>query len=206
MTHIISEKDRINKDLLSEYLHLLRDSTETIYKLLEGLLTWARSQRGEIKYQPENFNLFEIVNHNIELFEATATGKNLNLNNQVNETMFIFADKEMINTIIRNLMNNAIKYSNSGGSIEVDAKDMGLHIDVWVKDYGVGMDENYLLHLFSLDSKRRSNDGTRGEKGSGLGLILCKEFMDKHKGKMGREVFSDFRYPKPKNFKTKMTN
>jgi len=182
LTHIITQKEKLSAEHLSDYLLLIKDSTETTYKLLESLLTWARSQRGEITYNPSQIRLYDMVQPNIDLLMGAAVGKNVELKNEVDTGFRVVADFEMINTVVRNLLNNAIKYTKEGGRVWVGAHEVDAMLEISVSDTGVGMDSQYLDQLFRLDVKHRSKEGTRGEKGTGLGLILCREFVEMHGG------------------------
>lgn len=180
LNHIINEKKDISPDHMEEYLHLIRDSTETIHKLLESLLTWARSQRGEIKYEPTPCQLSELIQTNVDLFISSARRKNIELQIEQVADIMVVADYKMISTVIRNLVNNAIKYTKDGGRVAVAVEVFENAVAVNVCDSGIGMERDYLAQIFSLDAKHRSKTGTSGEKGTGLGLILCKEFLEMH--------------------------
>jgi ligand-binding sensor domain-containing protein/signal transduction histidine kinase len=156
---------------------------ELIYKLLENLLTWSRSQRGGIVFSPTRFNLSKLVEVNVNLHKVTAGEKGIILRNTVDRDHFAFGDWEMINTVIRNLVNNAVKYTSGERSVEVDIKEHPDLYEVLVKDQGVGISPENMEKLFRIDVKYKTN-GTAGETGTGLGLLLCREFVEKNGGKI----------------------
>jgi signal transduction histidine kinase len=160
----------------------LRESSKNTYKLLENLLTWALSQKDEILFNPQNNDIKRIIDSNIEILFTTAENKQIRLYSKCRESLFATFDKEMIDLVIRNLLSNALKYTNNNGEIIIDAKNEEQSLIVSIMDTGNGMDEKTVNNLFSIDQKKESEIGTMGEKGSGLGLILCKDFVKKHKG------------------------
>lgn len=167
-------------------LHLIKvinQSAEHIFKLLENLLQWSRSQTGTIKFQPEKFNISELINNNIVLIENMINEKQLKINVSVSEECIIYADKNMINTVIRNLLTNAVKFTETGG-IQLSIQEDTNIYKVFIKDSGVGMDTARVESLFKVGGTK-STEGTRGETGTGLGLIICKEFVEKNGGKIG---------------------
>ncbi|MBN1789202.1 MAG: PAS domain-containing protein [Bacteroidales bacterium] len=164
-------------------LELINVSSETAYNLLENLLQWARTQTDKIKYNPENFDLSEVVNLVINLHGITAQKKNVLLKNDIKPHTLVYADKNMINTVLRNLISNAIKYSKPEGEIVISTTHTAEDIEVNVIDTGVGMNRESLGKLFRIDTYY-STSGTMGESGTGLGLIICKEFVEKNNGRI----------------------
>jgi len=162
-------------------LKKIEDSSKLIYNLLENLLTWSRSQRGDIDYAPDKFMLSDLVHTNINLHRVAAESKGVRLSSEVNGDLQAYGDREMISTVLRNLINNAIKYSHRGGVVEVNVAEKGDFMEVTVSDRGVGMTKEDAEKIFRIDAKYKS-PGTMGEKGTGLGLILCKDFIEINKG------------------------
>ncbi|OQX74700.1 MAG: hypothetical protein B6D64_12575 [Bacteroidetes bacterium 4484_276] len=158
-------------------------SAKRIYVLLENLLMWSRSQTNRIKYLPSEFDMYQLANENIQLFSLHAEKKELVLAFISDKSLIVFADREMINTMLRNFLHNAIKYSEAGGEVVLELKQEKGRIKVIVKDAGVGMDTEKVENLFNLASKW-TTPGTDGEKGTGLGLVVCKEFIERHGGKI----------------------
>ncbi len=176
--------DSISKEEFRQDIKLLEKSSQKIKDLLENLLTWARSQKGDIQYKPENFSISQIVQATILLLETTANHKKISLLNKTADNLRGYFDYQMITTVIRNLVSNAIKYSLESGTITISGREFGNTIEIIVEDTGIGMSPTTASNLFKIDVKHFSTEGTHGEKGTGLGLILCKEFIDKHSGKI----------------------
>ncbi len=159
----------------------LDKSIKNLFSLLENLLEWSRSQTGKIEFQPENFDLAELLEENKTLLEVQAGNKNIQLTNTNQEPIEIHANKNSINTVIRNLISNSIKFTPEGGSITLSSTIKPGSVQVSVKDTGVGMSKEVIEKLFRIDTKH-STKGTAEEKGTGLGLILCKDFVEKNGG------------------------
>jgi len=149
--------------------------------LLENLLEWSRIQLGRTPFIPEELNLNLLVNEAILLLRLNAQSKGIMLLNRVAPDQKVFADKNMVGAILRNLLSNGIKFTNSGGQVEVTAEKKDRQVEIMVTDNGTGMPEEMVRKLFNMDSLV-SVPGTSNEKGTGLGLILCKEFVEKHGG------------------------
>ncbi len=154
--------------------------------LLDNLLNWAKSQTGQITFKPVKLNLQPIIVQTIKDLNPMAKFKNISLNYTQSEDIEVYADLNMFKTILRNLISNAIKFTNSRGTIEVNAMRKDNFIEIAVSDNGVGMSEETLNKLFTIHANEKTL-GTANEKGSGLGLILCKEFVEKHDGKIWAE-------------------
>jgi signal transduction histidine kinase len=156
---------------------------ELINKLIENLLAWSKSQRGGMTFTPVRFNLTKLVEVNVNLHKVTAGEKGIILKNTVEKDLYAFGDGEMINTVIRNLVSNAVKYTGSERSVELEVKEMPEWFEVLVKDQGVGISPENMQKLFRIDVKYKTN-GTAGETGTGLGLLLCREFVEKNGGEI----------------------
>ena len=170
-----------NEDEKQDLIKEMKNSSDSIYQLLDNLLTWSRSQRGIIKYNPERFELKKLVSMIKDLLSSQASKKNIEISTHIPDDLEIYADRNMINTVIRNLVSNSVKFTPEKGKIEIKAeKDDGI-AKIIVSDTGVGMDKETVSKLFQID-KSFSTQGTGNEKGTGLGLILCREFIDKHGG------------------------
>lgn len=165
-------------------LKTMSSSSQNTLTLLDNLLNWAKAQTGKFNFTPENVNLNSIISEAIKTLISTAQFKNINLNLQHKEIVYVKADKNMLKIILFNLISNAIKFSHINSTIDISIQTKTNWIQVNILDYGVGMDEKQISKLFSSNS-HESTMGTSNEKGTGLGLILCKEFVDKHKGKIG---------------------
>ncbi len=164
-------------------LELINISSQTAYNLLENLLQWARTQTDKIEYSPVDFNLSEMTQSVIDLHCVIARKKGVKLNNNIDPNLLVHADKNMISTVLRNLVSNAIKFSNPNGDIVLSAQIKFDLVEINVIDSGIGMTKESLGKLFRIDTYY-STSGTMGETGTGLGLIICKEFVEKNNGRI----------------------
>lgn len=161
-------------------------STNNIFRLLQNLLEWSKSQTGRLNYTPLYIEYKRILENSMSVLHSMAEQKNISIKFDYNDDLIIFADPLMIETVLRNLVNNAIKYTPENGSIEITAKHVGDNIKISISDSGIGIREEDIQNLFCIDSKVKRK-GTNNEDGSGLGLILCKEIVDKSNGTIWAE-------------------
>ena len=187
---LVEDYDSMDPDKVKKFHNLIYQSAKQGYQLVLNLLEWIRSQTGRISFAPERLDLSKVISDNIKLARSTAQNKNVTLINLVEPGLIIYADYNMIHTVFRNLISNAIKFSNPGGRVFVEGQKEDGQIVVKVKDEGIGMDENTINNLFRLDVAQSSR-GTAGESGTGLGLILCKEFVSRHNGQIWVESQKD---------------
>ncbi len=178
--------NNMNTDDLQELAVELDKSVLKINNLLENLLQWSRTQTGKIKYRPEYIAFHEIVKDNLNLFENNAREKRIKMSDKVDDNLAVWADRNMTDTVIRNLLSNALKYTEIGGSIVLSSRVENHKAFISVKDNGIGMTEENQKKIFRTDSLH-STYGTLDEKGSGLGLLLCKEFVEKQGGQISFE-------------------
>ncbi len=160
-------------------------SAQNVFKLLENLLQWSRTQTGNIKYTPEKFSLYDVVQSIYTLLENSLIEKGIKFTHNIPGDLTIHADKNMIYTVIRNLVTNAIKFTELG-EITIKAEQDNTHTKISVIDTGIGIRKEVIDKIFEID-KSKSTDGTRGESGTGLGLIICKEFVEQNGGTIGVE-------------------
>lgn len=175
--------ERFNKKELHQIIVDLNTATEQGFKLLENLLHWSRSQTKMIKVFKTNFRLFEVCKDIIELNRTTLAEKNQTIELDGEENLSLHADKDMIATVLRNLVSNAIKFSAKGSKISIKYESDSENTVLSIKDRGIGISEKNLEQIFHLDEST-STYGTEGEKGSGLGLMICKEFIELQGGKI----------------------
>lgn len=178
-----NDYDMFTKEDQKELLEVMKNSSFSLYQLLENLLTWSRSQRGLIQLNKTDFDLGHVASEIVEQSSLKAGEKGITLENLVPENTFLLGDVNIVNTILRNLVNNAIKFTGSGGTVTIDYSPANDYHLISVKDTGIGMSHEKLRSLFKVD-KSKSEKGTGGESGTGLGLIICKEFVEKHGGKI----------------------
>lgn len=165
-----------------ELLRSTEISAKNTFDFLETLLTWARSQMNQTVCNPAVNNLSLLLSQNIELKTPVAAGKGIIIKKHLPDKLDAFFDVEMINTVVRNILSNSIKFTKHGGMIEVTLKGKRDEAEVFVADTGIGMSGDEIYHLFDLGKSSRK--GTMGERGTGLGLIICKEFIEKNKGRI----------------------
>lgn len=166
-----------------QYLGYIHAGIKNTYRLLDDLLLWARSQKESIDFIPKKLNLSRLANETYELFKQPSENKSIELINQIPENIHITADKDMISTVFRNLISNALKFTSKGGKIIIEAENKQQFTKITIKDNGVGISKDMIPKLFEI-TESISTSGTENEKGTGLGLVLCKEFVEKHGGKI----------------------
>ena len=177
-------KFMVDNDQVSELRELadqIDESADRLSSLLDNLLNWAVQQQGQINYVPEKISVNEMINELTGTFTNMAQAKNIELKQDVPEGLCLWSDQNTTNTILRNLINNALKFTEENGKIEVIAKEEDDLVSIEVADTGVGIPTDKMEKLFQLEAKK-STWGTDGEKGLGLGLQLVKEFVDMNKG------------------------
>ena len=148
-----------------------------------SLLEWANSQTGSIEFLPDTLSVNHAIEQNIKLLKPQAENKKLRIFYDETQWLNVFADKRMLNMILRNLISNAIKFSEQG-EIKIEARQQSAMCEISIADQGVGISEDRLDLLFSPTAKEISTEGTSGELGTGLGLLLCKDFVLRHGGKI----------------------
>ncbi len=160
-----------------------QQSSQRAMDLLMNLMEWSRSQTGRMEFNPELMEFGKLINDAAELLIDSAHRKSISLNLKTPQNIHVLADKDMMSTVLRNLITNAIKFTKKGGEIVIAAEKKQNELIVTVKDTGIGIRKDDIDKLFRID-ETYSTAGTQNEKGTGLGLILCKEFVEKHGGKI----------------------
>jgi signal transduction histidine kinase len=182
ITHMLSKEfNTIEQEERVIYLDRMKHSTEKLYGLMENLLQWAGSQSGKFPFNPGIIDLREVILASFSVLKESAEKKSIRLESAVIKPLMIYADRDMILAVFRNLVNNAIKFSLPGGCVLLFSNAGHEEVEVSVKDEGIGMSETEIRKLFRLDVPAKSI-GNSSEKGSGLGLIVCHDFVQKHKG------------------------
>lgn len=172
-----------DRNKIEENVDIALISATRTYSILDNLLQWALTENISNFFQPELIDFGEILNEETENIQLFTSQKQININSLVLPNEKVFADKNMVKSILRNLLTNAIKYSHKHGDIEISTIKNNKFLEVSIKDYGVGMKNEIANTLFSARN-HISNRGTGNEPGTGFGLMLCKEFIDIHKGKI----------------------
>ncbi|WAU72937.1 sensor histidine kinase [Acinetobacter sp. TR11] len=182
---LAKERDTLDESSIQNIADYLYDTSQSTYNLLESLLNWSMAEGGRFVYHPMNFKLRQITNIVTDVLKTLAIKKNIQLINEVDENLKVYADMNMITSVIQNLVSNALKFTDVDGSgkVYIQAQNKGTYIEVYVKDTGLGMTQEQIKDLFQPRVKM-SFKGTAGEKGAGLGLSLCKRFVDLNHGEI----------------------
>ncbi|HAG16462.1 MAG TPA: hypothetical protein DCG69_08065 [Bacteroidales bacterium] len=170
-------------DQIVQHVAYINKNAKSTLDLLDKLLNWAKNQTGQIQFNPQNLNLNPLIREVIASLEFSARIKNISLEFAPLAEIEVFADSNMLKTIVRNSVQNAIKFTHSQGKVEILTASLPQGVKISVVDNGIGMSKEIVDNLFFID-KTTIAAGTANEKGSGLGLILCKEFIEKHNGKI----------------------
>lgn len=178
-----SDYKEMGEEELEQYLSLLNDSSSNLYSLLENLLVWARTQTGSLKANIAKFNIFDVVADIFDIVNNSALDKKISINYNFDNSLEVFADENMISTVIRNLVTNAIKFTHFEGKIDILAEKIDNKVRIKIKDSGVGMSEEDISKLF-VAGGTKSKLGTNKEKGTGLGLVICSEFVQLNNSKL----------------------
>ena len=173
--------DKMKTEKVKYFHQNLYQISKVGYDLLVNLLEWSKSQTGNIKYSPEDINISGVTEETFALYQSKAKQKEILLTNNLDEDSFVYADKNMVKTIFRNLISNALKFTGRGGVIEVSSYKTNSSREISIRDTGVGMKPEDMDKLFRLDTNYTTK-GTEDEGGTGLGLVLVKEFIEKNKG------------------------
>jgi len=168
---------------VEELIDIASNSANNTLSLLDELLAWSVSQNSEKSFNPVKINLQELMNDELEGFNTATAQKQITINHSIVPNLYITADLQMTKTIFRNLISNAIKFTYTGGNIQISATEGKKFVEIEIKDNGTGIPEKTLKKLFKTD-KSRSLSGTNNEQGTGLGLLFCKEFVGLHGGKI----------------------
>lgn len=188
-------KSNENDEQKTYMANLLHENSKKLYSLLENLLTWARVQRGETIYEPDNIKLKAITSEITSIFKLKADEKKIKLENNIDENIEVYADENMIKTILRNLVSNALNFTKDHGDVKIFSEIRDGEVVVTIEDTGVGISKENLQKLLKID-KKHIGTNIDGEKGTGLGLILCKEFIEKH----GKEIWIESELGKGSRF------
>jgi signal transduction histidine kinase len=180
---LMNQVEELDRSEVAEYAQIIHSSAQKAFKLLQNLLDWARSQTGRITFQPEDIHLQSIVVDVIDTLADVCKDKQITVKYSFMIDDHIYADKNMIESIIRNLLTNAIKFTKRGGKINITVSGSVDETIVAIQDNGIGIAPEKIDRLF-LINERTTTEGTEKEQGTGLGLILCKEFVDKHGGEI----------------------
>ncbi|OQY03467.1 MAG: hypothetical protein B6I20_04940 [Bacteroidetes bacterium 4572_117] len=198
---LVDSYDEFSKEDVMIYIKSFYQTSKQGFSLLDNLLKWSKSQTGKMEITPERLDLNDLVEETVTLLNSQALNKNIKIRNKVPKNIFAFADLNMTLTVLRNLISNAIKFTNSKGKVSVFGERNKKQIKIIVTDNGVGIDASDIKKILRIDIKH-STSGTVGERGTGLGIILCKEFIEKNNGEFVIEskpgIGSKFSFTLPK--------
>ncbi len=183
---IASKFNELKEEEIREYISIVHQSSQNLYKLLENLLKWSAAQTGTMHYLPEQFDLISLIHSEISFYRMSAGRKQINISAELPDEMIVNSDKLLLSSVIRNLIDNAIKFTPKGGSIDITAKNKNGEVIVEVSDTGIGIPHDMQKKLFNIDGDI-CRKGTNNEDGGGLGLILCKELIEKAGGRISFE-------------------
>ncbi|NOQ26182.1 MAG: cyclic nucleotide-binding domain-containing protein [Bacteroidales bacterium] len=178
---LIERYETFDSNKIKEFIKEINKFSNNVYDLLEKLLQWAKLQRGTLEVNSEKVNLLDLANENMNIFQIIAEKKGVKLESRINNKLYAYIDRNMISTVIRNLLSNSIKFTNVNDTVFLEAKVVNDFIEISVTDTGIGIPESNIDKIFSIDSNI-STKGTAEESGTGLGLIISHEFVIKNGG------------------------
>lgn len=178
---LLDEEEEFEEDEFLEIAGVINSTSKETYNLLINLLDWSRSEAGSIIFKPKNHQLFEMAEENVKLLKSNANRKAIDIINNIDPEIHVFADKNMVNTILRNLISNAIKFTNEKGKVSLSSSVEGDMVNICVSDNGIGITKERINKVFDFNLNK-STFGTNKERGTGLGLLLCHEFTERNGG------------------------
>jgi two-component system, sensor histidine kinase and response regulator len=182
LTQILHEElDTLERDEIIEYIGMIHQSSSKFYTLLENLLQWTIVERGQIDFNPEPIRILDVITEIIELYSAVSLNKDIRFEIEADDTLHLYTDLNALQTILRNLVSNAIKFSNPGGTVKIQATANGQFTELGIIDAGVGMEPDNAAKIFDIEHMK-SRPGTQNEKGSGLGLLITKSLIERGGG------------------------
>jgi len=180
---LLKTQEKLDDQKKRMYQEFIFESIHDVSELLENLLEWSRFQRDTMRFEKRDLNLAELIDKNIGFIKSAAEKKQISITADTDTPVMVSADNQMINSVLRNLINNAVKFTPEKGTLKITTREDLKMVNVSVKDSGIGMDQDTIDKLFHLD-KPKTSKGTAGETGTGLGLVICKDFVDKHDGSL----------------------
>ncbi|MDR6845950.1 tetratricopeptide repeat-containing sensor histidine kinase [Flavobacterium granuli] len=185
LTEFLAEEgNSMDKEQIMESVVIMRDSANGLFSLLEGLLDWSKSEKGLVEFNPQVIELSQAIGQAIGVLSENAYKKNIEIFADVKEDLTVYADDNLLQTVLRNLISNAIKFTPRGGKVDVITQiDTKQNVEIQISDTGIGMNEQMVKDLFNSEIKS-NRLGTDNEPSTGLGIVLCKEFVERHGGKI----------------------
>jgi len=203
LTEVLNEGAKeMETDEIIKMSAVVNKKANHLFNLLQNLLEWVQSQKGATAFEPVEFNMHDLVSRNLDLYASRASEKKITLTNHLPLGLTVFADYKMIDSVIRNLINNAIKFTPVDGNIDISSSISGKMVEITVSDTGIGIPKEILTKLF-ITGEKTGRKGTAGEGSTGLGLLICKDFIEKNGGIIHVESTigegSKFRFTVPKD-------
>ncbi|HYG37503.1 MAG TPA: two-component regulator propeller domain-containing protein [Cytophagales bacterium] len=208
---LMRKLEKLNKEEVYNHVNNINKSSNAVYNLLINLLDWARTQTKNIPCNPAKINVYQMILQNFSLMEQQMRSKDIGFRMKVDERLAIFADQQMVDTVFRNILSNSIKFTPPFGEVVVESAETESGVNIIIRDSGIGMTEVQLENLFKIE-KQNFSKGTEGEDGTGLGLIISKEFIELNKGtlsvssKSGKGSSFTIQLPKANNTSTSGTD
>jgi PAS domain S-box-containing protein len=199
---LVTDTDTLSKTEIKTLADTLNKALFNQYQLLEDLLEWSRIQTGKMEFNPENLNIFKETFSVIGTISLSASAKRINIINEVSPAAVVYADKNMFRLVIRNIINNSVKFTHENGTIILNSNEAEDSTELTISDTGVGIPDERIRTLFSIGIPHSSTDGTMHEKGTGLGLALCKDIITLHNGtiavksEIGKGTTFTFTFPR----------
>lgn len=178
---MVEQLGSLQLDEMEEYAREIHHASTNAFNLLKNLLSWAKSQTGRMDFVPQHLDVQELITETISFIQEAAILKSIEIESQIAEGLSVFADKEMVATVMRNLVSNAVKFTRAGGKVLIRCERLDQHIRISVVDNGIGMTSKMVEEIFRIDVSN-GRKGTNGEPSSGIGLLLCKEFTERNGG------------------------
>lgn len=189
---IVNRVDRVDDDILKSSCSILKESAENQITVIENLMNWTRLQTNKLRYSPQAIDLIPLIKGEMKLYKIAAMQKSILWEEEMPPSCIVYADRQMITIVVRNLINNAVKFTNEGGTVTVLCKETPPNnIVVSIIDNGVGMTEEQIAKLYTKEQDIEIHFGTKGEKGTGLGLILCKDLLERNHSRLRIESEKD---------------
>ncbi len=180
---LIEEINTLKKEEIQELATAIQNTAQKSYTLLTNLLQWAQANTGKFEFHPQKYDIVEIVKDVLDVIKSQAINKSISIVNNLNGSIDVILDKHMIESVLINLISNAIKFTKKGGLVKIDSGSDYKNIIISISDNGIGISAELAKTLFRIDTKHTSL-GTENESGTGLGLLICKEFIERHRGKI----------------------
>ncbi|MEL1240641.1 sensor histidine kinase [Flavobacterium flavipallidum] len=180
---LLERENELNQEETNEFIELIHESSKNTFSLLNNLLTWSQSQTGNLEFNPNKTDISALIDKTIHLLANLAKSKNITIHSKIEKNQFLIADKNMLETVFRNLISNAIKFTHYDGEIILSMKKKDDQYVFSIQDNGIGIALEKTSNLFAIKQKNNTL-GTNNETGTGLGLMICKDFIEKHGGKI----------------------